>query len=70
MNNNKLTNKRAKMKVINVIVFNTNKTSKVIKRDVKVLLRGGELDINWDKKTNNIYMKGMATKVYDGIMEI
>ena len=42
----------------------------LIKRDVKVLLKGGELDINWDKKTNNIYMKGMATKVYDGIMEI
>jgi len=45
-------------------------SNNLIKRDVKVLLRGGELDINWDKKTNNIYMKGMATKVYDGIMEI
>ena len=40
MNNNKLTNKRAKMKVINVIVFNTNKTSKVIKRDVKESSKG------------------------------
>lgn len=45
-------------------------SNNLIKRDVKVLLRGGELDINWDKKTNNIYMKGIATKVYDGIMEI
>lgn len=45
-------------------------SNNLIKRDVKVLLKGGELDINWDKKTNNIYMKGMATKVYDGIMEI
>ena len=45
-------------------------SNNLIKRDVKVLLRGGELDINWDKKTNNIYMKGMTTKVYDGIMEI
>ena len=45
-------------------------SNNLIKRDVKVLLRGGELDINWDKKKNNIYMKGMATKVYDGIMEI
>ena len=45
-------------------------SNNLIKRDVKVLLRGGELDFNWDKKTNNIYMKGMATKVYDGIMEI
>lgn len=45
-------------------------SNNLIKRDVKVLLKGGELDINWDKKTNNIYMKGIATKVYDGIMEI
>ena len=29
-------------------------SNNLIKRDVKVLLRGGELDINWDKKTNNI----------------
>lgn len=45
-------------------------SNNLIKRDVKVLLKGGELDINWDKKTNNIYMKGIATKIYDGIMEI
>lgn len=45
-------------------------SNNLIKMDVKVLLKGGELDINWDKKTNNIYMKGIATKVYDGIMEI
>ena len=45
-------------------------SNNLIKRDVKVLLKGGELDINWDEKTNNIYMKGIATKVYDGIMEI
>ena len=45
-------------------------SNNLIKREVKVLLKGGELDINWDEKTNNIYMKGIATKVYDGIMEI
>lgn len=39
-------------------------------RKVKVLLRGGELYINWDEKSDNVYMQGIATKVFDGIMEI
>ena len=43
---------------------------KLINRKVKVLLKGGELYINYDEKTNNIYMQGIATKVFDGIIEI
>ena len=39
-------------------------------RKVKVLLRGGELNINWDEKSKFIYMQGIATKVFDGIIEI
>lgn len=40
------------------------------KRNVKVLLKGGELDIEWKEKNGNILMKGIATKVFDGIIEI
>lgn len=36
------------------------------RRDVIVLLRGGELKINWDKNTNKVFMEGIATKVFDG----
>ena len=46
--------------------FNRNLTN----RNVKVLLKGGELYVNLDDKTKNIYMKGIATKVFDGIIEI
>ena len=42
----------------------------VTNRKVKVLLRGGELYINWDEKSNFVYMQGIATKVFDGIIEI
>ena len=39
-------------------------------RKVKVLLRGGELYINWEEKSNFVFMQGIATKVFDGIIEI
>ena len=39
-------------------------------RKVKVLLKGGELYINWDEKSKFMYMQGIATKVFDGIIEI
>ena len=33
---------------------------------VTVELLGGCLEIEWDKKTNHIFMTGPATTVYDG----
>lgn len=42
----------------------------LVDNKVKVLLRGGELHINIDKKSNLVYMQGIATKVFDGIIEI
>ena len=38
--------------------------------NVKVLLKGGGLYIKIDNKTNCVYMQGIATKVFDGIIEI
>ena len=46
------------------------KYQKLCDKDVKVLLKGGELYINIDENTNNVYMQGIATKVFDGIIEI
>ncbi len=43
---------------------------KLLDKKVKVLLRGGELYITLDEKTNLVYMQGIATKVFDGIIEI
>ena len=40
--------------------------NKLLKNEVKVLLKGGELKIKIDEKTKNIYMKGIATKVFEG----
>ena len=45
-------------------------TNNLTKRKVKVLLQGGELEIDWNEQDNNVYMKGIATKVFDGTMEI
>ncbi|MBD9158411.1 MAG: diaminopimelate epimerase [Clostridiales bacterium] len=45
-------------------------TNNLIKRKVKVLLQGGELEIDWNEQDNNVYMKGIATKVFDGTIEI
>ena len=42
----------------------------LINRKVKVLLRGGELYINWEENSNFVFMQGIATKVFDGIIEI
>ena len=45
-------------------------TNNLTKRKVKVLLQGGELEIDWNDQDNNVYMKGIATKVFDGTIEI
>ena len=39
-------------------------------RNVKVKMDGGELLMNWDIHTNHMTMKGPATKVFDGEIEI
>lgn len=46
--------------------YNRNLTN----RKVKVLLRGGELYITLDEKSNCVYMQGIATKVFDGIIDL
>ncbi|MEE0205010.1 MAG: diaminopimelate epimerase, partial [Oscillospiraceae bacterium] len=33
---------------------------------VKMLLRGGELEIEWNRAENLVYMTGPATRVFDG----
>lgn len=38
--------------------------------DVRVILNGGDLDIQWDKDKGNIYMTGPAVSVFRGIFEI
>lgn len=42
-----------------------NKTN----RNITVLLKGGELKINWKEKNNKIYMSGISTKVFEGEIE-
>lgn len=37
---------------------------------VTVKLKGGDLIIKWDKKTNHLFMEGPATKVYDGEFDL
>lgn len=37
---------------------------------VTVHLKGGELNINWDKENNHIYMTGPAVTVYEGEINI
>ena len=37
---------------------------------VKMLLRGGELEIEWDRAENLIYMTGPAVTVFDGEIEV
>ncbi|MBR3162509.1 MAG: diaminopimelate epimerase [Clostridia bacterium] len=36
------------------------------RRHVTVNLKGGDLKINWSIQDNNMYMSGIATKVFDG----
>ncbi len=42
----------------------------LVDKKVKVLLNGGELYINLNEKNKKVYMQGIATKVFDGIIEI
>lgn len=37
---------------------------------VKAILRGGELNLNYNKQNGHIFMSGIATKVYDGNINI
>ena len=37
---------------------------------VTVKLLGGDLQIEWDKEANKVYMTGPATTVFDGVIEI
>ncbi len=39
-------------------------------RDVCVKLRGGDLNIKWSEDDNHVYMKGSATTVFEGDVEI
>lgn len=40
------------------------------RRLVTVNLKGGDLRINWNTQNNNIYMSGIATKVFEGKISI
>lgn len=37
--------------------------------DVTVLLKGGELKIDWDEISENVFMEGIATKVFEGVID-
>jgi len=39
-------------------------------RQATVHLLGGDLDIRWDEETNHVFMRGPATKVFEGEIEI
>ena len=39
-------------------------------RKSEIIMDGGSLIIEWDEKTDKIYMTGPATKVFDGTIEI
>lgn len=39
-------------------------------REVKVWLKGGDLEVAWDEKSNHVFMTGPAVTVYEGQMEI
>lgn len=43
---------------------------KKVKKEITINLRGGDLKIKWDSKTNHIFMQGPATKVYEGTFNI
>ncbi len=49
--------------------FAVCKKLNLVKNNVKVLLKGGELKVELDNYTNDIYMTGIATKVFDGKIE-
>ena len=39
-------------------------------RKVTVHLLGGDLEIRWDEKTNQVFMKGPAETVFDGEIDL
>lgn len=43
--------------------------NRLVKNEVTVKLLGGDLQINWDRKTNHVYMTGPAVTVFEGIIE-
>ncbi len=44
--------------------------NKLTSRRVTVHLPGGDLEIDWDEKTDSVFMKGPAAFVFDGTVEI
>lgn len=38
-------------------------------RKSAIIMDGGTLTIEWDEKTNHVFMTGPATKVFDGTIE-
>lgn len=49
-----------------VAAFLTGKSG----RTSEIVMDGGSLVIEWDEKTDHVFMTGPATKVFDGIIEI
>lgn len=49
--------------VMSILVKNLN-------RILKVTLPGGDLFVRWDKKTNEVYLKGPAETVFEGIINL
>src|SRR3989338_766406 len=39
-------------------------------RQVLVHLKGGDLEIDWDEKTNHVFMTGPATTVFEGEIDL
>ena len=39
-------------------------------REVTVKLRGGDLEINWDEKTDHVFMTGPAVTVFEGEIDL
>ena len=39
-------------------------------REVRVQLKGGELMVSWDEKTDSVFMTGTATKVFTGEVDL
>ena len=39
-------------------------------RSVLVHLKGGDLEISWDEQSGDVFMKGPAEFIFDGIVEI
>lgn len=48
--------------VISILIKNLN-------RKLKVTLPGGDLFVHWDKKTNEVYLKGPAETIFEGMID-